>query len=174
MVKEKKDKEKLRFFFPSKIAERMKKIDTRTQLEASMSSMALIMVGMLLLAVHQLIYSEQGWVFISLMVFNMLCGFLFLGSYLVTTYQQWVNHMEIMGIDPDKEKVAVKSKGNIVRRIMLAIRTKNERKKEEKEQIVAEEKAELDLIEDVDGKSPEEIIGGDVAEPKVNDIENEK
>jgi len=116
-----KPKEKYRYIFPSKIAAKMKKIDMRTQLEASMLSLSLIMVGMVLMSLQIIIYGEQTWLFKGLLIFNLLCGFVLLSSNLVTSYQQYVFHLEQMGIDPDAEKAAIRAQGNLFKRIRKAI-----------------------------------------------------
>lgn len=117
-----KDKEKLRYIFPSSVAKQMKKIDTRTQLEASMMSMFLIMIGMTLFAFYSAFWGEQTLTFKILLIFNLICGWVLLGSYLVTTYQQYVSYMETMDIDPDKEREEMKKKGFFLKRLYLFLK----------------------------------------------------
>ncbi len=120
-------KEKLKFVFPNIMAKFMKKVDMRTQMEASMMSTILIMTGMTIMVIYLIIYGQMGLGYKSLIIFNLLCGFVFISSFLVTTYHQYLSFMEISGIDPDKEREAVLKKGNIFKRIKLAI--KNKKKK---------------------------------------------
>ena len=122
-----KEKEKLSFVFPNIMAKFMKKVDMRTQMEASMMSMSMIMIGMIIMVTYISIYGEMGLFYKSLLIFNLLCAFIFISSFLVTTYQQYTSFMEMAGIDPDKERAEVLKRGNIFKRIKLAI--KNKRKK---------------------------------------------
>ena len=119
-----KEKEKLKFVFPNIMAKMMKKVDMRTQMEASMMSMSMIMVGMIIMVTYILIYGVMGLFYKSLIVFNLICAFIFISSFLVTTYQQYTSFMEMAGIDPDKERQEVLKKGNIFKRIKLAIKNK--------------------------------------------------
>ncbi len=121
-----KEKEKLKFVFPNIMAKFMKKVDMRTQLEASMMSMSMIMMGMIIMVTYLLIYGNMGLFYKSLIIFNLLCAFIFISSFLVTTYQQYTSFMEMAGIDPDKERKEVLKKGNIFKRIKLAIKKKKD------------------------------------------------
>ena len=78
-------KEPRRYIFPSKLAAKMKKVDMRTQLEASMMSMTLMLVGLCLIALHITIYGGQSWIFKGMLIFNMLCGVVLMGSGIVTS-----------------------------------------------------------------------------------------
>lgn len=120
-------KEKLSFVFPNLMAKFMKKVSMRVQMESSMASMGMIMLGMILMVIYILIYGEMGLFYKCLVVFNLLCAFIFISSFLVTTYQQYVSYLEMAGIDPDKERKDILKKGNIFKRIKLAI--KNKKKK---------------------------------------------
>jgi hypothetical protein len=119
-----KEKEKLSFVFPNIMAKMMKKIDMRAQLESSMISMSFIMVGMIIMVIYLIIYGQMGLFYKCLIVFNLLCGFIFISSFLVTTYHQYISFMEISGIDPDKHKEEIKKRGNIFKRIKLALKKK--------------------------------------------------
>lgn len=128
----KKEKEKFRYIFPAKMAAAMKKVDTRAQLEASLLSMSFLMIGLFLYTVYLILYGQQTLWMKLMLGFNMLCGFILLGSYLVTSYQQWVGHLEMMGIDPDKEKQEIKKSGNIFKRIIMARKKAKFNKKQDK------------------------------------------
>lgn len=83
------------YIFPDFLAKAMSKIDMRTQFEASMLSMTLMLIGMIITIIYFVIYFDfQTWYKIVL-IFNGLAGFLFMSSYLTTTYQQYVSYMEI-------------------------------------------------------------------------------
>jgi hypothetical protein len=103
MKKEKRPKNKLdhKYVFPNFLASAMKNTDVKTQLRAAMLSMLLLLIGMILMSVYTIIYLQQGWIFKGLILFNVAAGFLFMTSYLVTTFQQYVSYMaaiEVQGI----------------------------------------------------------------------------
>jgi Zn-dependent protease with chaperone function len=106
------------------MAKMMKKIDMRSQLEASMISMTFIMIGMIIMVIYLIIYAQMGLFYKGLIVFNLLCAFIFISSFLITTYHQYISFMEISGIDPDKHKEEIKKRGNIFKRIKLALKKK--------------------------------------------------
>ena len=134
-----KQKEKYRYIFPSKLAARMKKVDMRTQMECSLMSLTFIIFGMIFFALQIVLYGEQSWLFKGTLIFNLLCGFVLMGANLVTQYQQYVFHLQTMGIDPDEERAKVKARGNIFKRIRFALMEKKIRKiQEKKERILAE------------------------------------
>lgn len=121
-------KEKLKFIFPNIMAKMMKNIDMRTQLESSMISMFMIMIGMTLTSIYTTFFLEIAIIYKCLIVFNLFCAFIFISSFLVTTYQQYISYMTIAGIDPDKHKEEILKRGNIFKRIKLAIRKKKKAK----------------------------------------------
>lgn len=134
-MKKDNNKETLRFVFPNIMAKMMKNVDMRVQMEASMMSMFLIMIGMILMAVYMIFFGEVGLVYKCLILFNLFCAFIFISSFLVTTYQQYISYMEISGIDPDKERRDVLKRGNIFKRIKLAIQNRKKRKVQGKSRI---------------------------------------
>jgi len=92
MVEEKK---KNNYIFPNFLAKAMGKLDLRVQLEASMMSMTLILIGLALSTFYMTVYvTFPLWYKITLVV-NLLAAFVFLSSNLVTTYQQYQSYMEI-------------------------------------------------------------------------------
>jgi len=119
-----KEKEKLKFVFPNIMAKFMKKVSMRTQMESSLMSMSMIMMGMTLMVIYLIIYGNMGGFYKGLILFNLVCAFVFISSFLVTTYQQYISYMEMAGIDPDKERKEILKKGNIFKRIKLAIKKK--------------------------------------------------
>ena len=134
-MKKDNNKETLRFVFPNIMAKMMKKVDMRTQLESSMMSMFMIMCGMFLTTVYLLFFGEMGWVYKCLILFNLFCAFIFISSFLVTTYQQYIEYMKIMGIDPDKHREEILKRGNIFKRIKLAIQGREKKKKSKNKRI---------------------------------------
>ncbi len=87
-----------RYIFPNFMAEMMSKVDTRVQFEASLMSMLFILVGMLVMAVYMIFFTNFN-LFMKIMVgINSIAGFVFLWSYLVTTYQQYTSYLEAAGV----------------------------------------------------------------------------
>ena len=83
------DKEIYSYCLPSPLAKFMSKIDDRTQMEASLMSMFLLLIGLITFATYMVVFTDLGWWFKVMTAFNTLCGFIFLFSYLVTTFQQY-------------------------------------------------------------------------------------
>lgn len=127
-MKRKKPKEKYRYVFPNVLAKGMAKVSMRTQMESSMLSQFLLLIGLTAMVIY-ILFSRQTTGFYKFMVvFNLLAGWLLISSYLVTTYQQYTSYSEAMGFDPAAEKAAVKRKGNIFKRIIIAIKRKRKKK----------------------------------------------
>lgn len=82
------------YIFPKKIADKLAKIDQRTQYEASMMSMTLMMIGMLISVVYMFFYMDLALWFRINLVINGFLGIIFMGSYLVTTFQQYKSYMQ--------------------------------------------------------------------------------
>ena len=90
-MKKQKNKEKgsYNYCIPSPMARFMSMIDDRTQMEASLLSMFLLMIGLILFTTYIVIYSQWNWWMKGMTIFNSLCGILFMFSYLVTNFQQY-------------------------------------------------------------------------------------
>lgn len=124
-----KEKEKHSYIFPDLMSNFMKKVDMQTQLEASLMSMSLIMIGMTLMAIYLFFFIDGSLYYKGLIIFNLGCAFLFISSFLITTYQQYVSYMDMMGIDPSEHKAEIKRRGNIIKRIYLAIKNRKSKDK---------------------------------------------
>jgi len=148
--KPKKPKEKHRYVFPNFLAKGMAKVDMRTQMESSMLSQFLLIIGLSIMVLYMIFTKQTTGFYKFLVIFNLLCGWLLISSYLITTYQQYKSYSEAMGFDPAAEKAAVKKKGNIFKRIIRAIKNKRSKKRQAKEGTPPEENK-LDEIK------PEEI-----------------
>ncbi len=121
----KKPKEKYKFVFPNAMAKIMAKVDMRTQMESSMLSQGLLLIGLTIMAILMIWTSSTRSTFTTIMiVFNLCAAWLLMSSYLVTTYQQYNQYMEAAGYDPQAEKAKVKASGNIFKRIANARRAK--------------------------------------------------
>lgn len=84
-----------KYIFPNFLANAMAKVDFRTQLEATMMSLAFILIGLIVSAIY-LIFYVSGlalWYKIFLAI-NAFAGFIFISSFLITTYQQYKTYME--------------------------------------------------------------------------------
>lgn len=96
--RERRKKKKLsesNYFFPSIMAKMMQKIDMRTQYEASMLSMTFILFG-LFISVFYMVFFVAGlpnWYKVTL-ILNLIAGFVFLSSFLVTTFQQYKSYLK--------------------------------------------------------------------------------
>jgi len=164
----KKQKEKYKFCFPDPMAKMMKKVDMRTQMESSLFSMFLVLISMSLMAVYLILFAEGTLVYKIIVVANLLCGFLFIFSFLITTYHQYISYMEILGIDPEEHKREIKKRGNILKRIYLAIKENKAKKKLEKEKTEQNKILTPTLLEEA--KNNLEIITNETT-TKLNEIE---
>ncbi len=131
-----KEKPKHKYVFPEKMANFMAKVDFRTQMEAGMMSQFLLLIGLTILMFFMILFQPGSWWYKGLVVFNMAAGWLLIGSYLVTTYQQYTSYMEAMEIDPEEDRKKVRKKGNIIKRIIIAMRNRRIRKQSTAPQLV--------------------------------------
>jgi len=131
--KPKKPKEPYKFIFPNFAAKMMKNVPMRTQLESSMISMTLIMCSLTLMVIYLLFFGGGTWVYRILLLINLLAGLLFISSFLLTTYQQYLSHMQMMGYNPRKEREEVLKRGHLFKRIGLALKERKKVKQKEKE-----------------------------------------
>ena len=93
-----KDKEPYKYCFPDPLARFMKLFDDRTQMEASMLSMSLLMVGLILFTIYLVVYSNWNWWMKGMTIFNSLCGLILMFSNLITTFQQYQQLRETQDI----------------------------------------------------------------------------
>jgi len=128
MSKTKKPKEKYRYCLPNFLAKGMAKVDFRAQMQAGMLSQFLLLIGLSIMVVFMIFSGQTTGFYKFIVIFNLLCGWLLISSYLVTTYGQYVSYAEAIGYDPQAERAAVKKQGNIFKRIRNAIRRRKERK----------------------------------------------
>lgn len=94
----KKDKKTYNYCIPSPMASFMKKIDDRTQMEASLLSMFFLLIGLLAFGIYFVGFTNFSWIAKIMTGFNTISGFIFLFSYLVTTFQQYQSLMETQAI----------------------------------------------------------------------------
>lgn len=89
-----KEKLKNKYVFPDILARAMSKVDMRTQYEASMMSMALILIGLVVTVIYFWFFFNFATWYKVFLVINGIAGVIFLWSYLVTTFQQYRSYME--------------------------------------------------------------------------------
>jgi len=139
-MKEKKpNKEKMKntYIFGDRIAKAMSKITFRAQLESAMLSQALLLIGMTLMIVFNVLFSDAGLASKIMVTFNLLCAFVLIGSYLVTSFDQYQSYTNAAGIDTNEEKKKIQKRGSIFKRISLAKRNKRIQKHSPAPKLVA-------------------------------------
>lgn len=91
-------KETGNYIFPNILTKMMKGVSQRTQYESEMMSLTFILFGIIIMSIYAIIYVDLS-LFVKIMtIINMIAAFIFLSSRLVTSYQQYYNYMEVMGI----------------------------------------------------------------------------
>ena len=95
------EKPKSNYIFPDVLGKAMSKLDLRVQLEASMMSMTLIVIGLILTTIYLIIYSQFVIWYKIVVIINCLAGIVFMSSSLVTTFQQYQNYMQIKQFQND-------------------------------------------------------------------------
>src|SRR3990167_3739378 len=88
--------EEMKYIFPDFLSKIMSKIDTRTQFESSMLSMTLIMIGMIISVVYFVVYFDFALWYRIVLVINGIAGVIFLSSFLITTFQSYTSHLEVL------------------------------------------------------------------------------
>ena len=144
-----KTKEKHRYVFPDILAKAMSKVDMRAQMQASMLSQFLLIIGLTIMVLFMIISNQTTGLYKFIVIFNLLCGWVLISSYLITTYQQYTHFSTQMGFDPAAEKAAVKKKGHIFKRIKIAIKNKHAKKMKDKELPEEAVKGLISSLEDV-------------------------
>ena len=73
----------------------MSKVDLRTQYEAAMMSMSLMMVGLVVTGFYLVLYTTFPLWYKIFLTINLLAGLVFFSSNLITQYQQYLSYMEV-------------------------------------------------------------------------------
>lgn len=84
------------YIFPDVLGNLMSKVDTKTQMEASMLSMTLMMIGLIITAFYVGIYVEFPLWYKIVLEINFLCGLVFMSSFLIQSFQAYKNILEVM------------------------------------------------------------------------------
>ncbi len=92
-----------KYIFPNFLAEAMSRVDLRTQYEASMLSMTFILFGIITSSIYFAITLEIATWYKVFLFFNGLAGFLFISSFLITTYQQYKTYMVALNFQKESE-----------------------------------------------------------------------
>ena len=97
------------YVFPDALSSIMKRVDMRTQYEASLLSISFILIGLIAMAIYTVTFMEvSGWAKFMI-TFNMFWGFIFLSSFLVTNYQQYVSYMQAAKVMKEFENTSIGS-----------------------------------------------------------------
>jgi hypothetical protein len=83
------------YIFGDLLGNFMGKIDLRTQYEASMMSMTLMIGGLIVTAIYVWFFIDFPLWYKIVLEINFLAGFIFMNSFLITTFQQYRNYMEV-------------------------------------------------------------------------------
>jgi hypothetical protein len=82
------------FMFSPEVARTMRVIDIGIQYESTIVALSFLMTGMLLFTIYIIFFAPYTLIMKFFVVFNSLCGFVLMGSMLVTAYQQFVSYKE--------------------------------------------------------------------------------
>ena len=97
-------KTKGNYCFPNFLGKVMASVGQRVQYESSLISIALILLGLIVMAAVTIFGTDLS-VFIKIMTgVNCFAAFIFLSSNLITTFQQYQAYLSIMGIMDIKEE----------------------------------------------------------------------
>lgn len=94
-----------KYIFPNIMAKAMAKIDMRTQLEASLMSMTLILIGIVCSMLYMFIYTDFSIGYKIFLSVNGFAGFIFISSFLVTAFQQYQNYMKITQFQKENDDI---------------------------------------------------------------------
>lgn len=131
--RKKRTKEKYKYAFPNFFAKAMSKVSMRAQMESSMMSQFLLLIGLTVMVLFMIFSHQTSGFYKFMVIFNLVAAWFLITSYLVTTYQQYTSYMDAMGYDPEAEKADIKKKGNIFKRIKGAVRNKKKKGRRKKE-----------------------------------------
>ena len=89
-------KDKPSYIFPKGMAGAMAKVDQRTQYEASMLSMTLMSVGLIVSIIYAMFFMDIPMWFKVVTAINGLLGVVFMWGYIIMTYQQYLSYMQFV------------------------------------------------------------------------------
>jgi len=82
------------YIFGDHLGNLMSAVPMEVQMQASLMSMSLLMIGFVVLASYIVLFSEFALFFKIMTGINAVCGVVFMWSYLVTIFQQYKAYME--------------------------------------------------------------------------------
>lgn len=88
------EKSKHNYVFGNILGNMMAKVDMRTQLEASLMSMFLILLGIIASMIYMFLYTNFSLGYKIFLSVNGFAGFIFISSFLITTFQQYQSYMK--------------------------------------------------------------------------------
>ena len=91
-------KTKGNYCFPNILTTVMKGISQRTQYEATMMSITVILLGLMVIGLWTIIFTNFSFFTKMMTAINMGAAFIFLSSTLVTSYQQYFSYLEVMDL----------------------------------------------------------------------------
>jgi len=97
-----KKKEKGNYCFPDFLAKIMKSVSPRIQYEASLLSMTFILIGLFVFGSYLIFFTQLSLFAKILVAVNIVAGFIFLSSFLITTFQQYQIYLAVMGVIDDE------------------------------------------------------------------------
>ncbi|MFI5405075.1 MAG: hypothetical protein ACHQ1D_01035 [Nitrososphaerales archaeon] len=86
------------YILPDNMAKKMKLMDMRVQYEASILATVFIIVGMIAFTIYLVFFSDLDNWYKFFIAFNSFWGVIFMGSNLITSYQAYVQYMEVLKI----------------------------------------------------------------------------
>jgi len=75
--KQKNQRKSIATFFPNILAKAMAKVDMRAQMESSMLSQFLLIIGLTLMVIFMIISHQTSGLYKFIVIFNLLCGWVF-------------------------------------------------------------------------------------------------
>lgn len=83
------------YIFGDYLGKAMSKVDVQTQFEASLMSMTLMMIGLVVTGFYLVAYTNFALWYKIFLVINLLAGLVFFWSNLITQFQMFQNYMKV-------------------------------------------------------------------------------
>ena len=88
-------KEANKYIFPGAVARKMKTVSMDLQFESSLFASTLLLIGLMLMGIYTFAFSAQTIYLKIIIAINLVGGFIFMGSQMITTYQQYNSYMQV-------------------------------------------------------------------------------
>lgn len=92
------------YIFPDFLSKAMSKVDLRTQFEASMLSMSMMSVGLILTVIYFIIYFKFALWYKIFLGINGLAGLVFMWSMIITTFNQYQSYLEAIKFQKENKE----------------------------------------------------------------------